>query len=43
MDKDLSTTNPLQPLRLSDSSDHVTYTSFLLSPKELKILEGALQ
>ncbi|KAL6319946.1 hypothetical protein AAG906_037022 [Vitis piasezkii] len=43
MEKDPSTTDPLQPLRLSDSSDHVTYGSSLLTLEELKILEGVLQ
>ena len=42
MDKDPSVANPLQPLCLLESSDHVTYTSSLLTSKELKILEDVL-
>ena len=42
MEKDPSVADPLQPLCLSDSSNHVTYASSLLTLEELKILEGVL-
>ena len=43
MEKDPPTVDPLQPLRLSDSSDHVTYANSLLVPKELKVLKWVFQ
>lgn len=43
MDKDPPMVDPLRPLRFSDNSDHITYTSSFLSPEELKVLERVLQ
>lgn len=43
MDKNSPTVDLLRPLHLSDNSDHITYISSLISPEELKVLEGVLQ
>ena len=43
MERDPSTTDPLQPLHLSYKNDHVTYASSLLAMEELKALEGVFQ
>ena len=43
MKKNPPTTDPLQHLHISNSSDHITYTNSLLAPEELKVLENMLQ
>lgn len=35
--------DPLQPLRLLDNNELVTYAKSLLAPEELKVLEDMLQ